>query len=409
MPDPIELEGDAITINDALWERLIDLTDGAASLCYQCGTCTATCPWGEVRQQPLSVREFIRMAQLGLHDGSENLWLCTTCGQCHVTCPRGVDICQVFRSLRTIAWEDHTVEVGLPSLLWSEFWNGNPWTQPPSQRTAWMKNLSIPKYNPDKHEILLYVGCTSSYDPRAQKIAQALVKVLDAAGVRFGYLGEDEPCCGEAVLSVGHQPYFAEIAENTTHVFQENGVAALVTISPHCYDVFKNHYPVYVGRNTILPYHYTQYLALLIEQGRLSFASNQTNSSGENTGGITDTTQSVTVTFQDPCYLGRHNDEYDAPRQVLNAIPGLELVEMHNHKQFGLCCGGGGGRMWLETAPGERFSDLRVVEAIETSAETLVTACPFCAVCLEDSVKALPSNKLPVMDVAEIAAAALTR
>ncbi|MGB2911193.1 MAG: 4Fe-4S dicluster domain-containing protein, partial [Anaerolineales bacterium] len=191
-----------IILDDELWDRIIELTDGAAALCYQCGVCTASCPWGEVKKEPLSVRTFIRRAQLGLADGNESLWLCTACAQCEAYCPRGVNISDVFRSLRTIAWERRSVERGLPSMLWSLYWNGNPWSQPPSQRSLWAKNLDTPIFNPQHHEILLYIGCTSSYDHRAQKIAQSLASLLLAAGVQFGILGDEEPCCGEAVLSV---------------------------------------------------------------------------------------------------------------------------------------------------------------------------------------------------------------
>lgn len=400
-------EEEFFVIDDELWERLVDLTGGTATLCYQCGTCTASCPWGEVRQEPLSVRRFMRRAQIGLQDGGPSLWFCTTCAQCEVYCPRGVNICDVFRSLRTIAWEQRTVEKGLPSLLWSVFWNGNPWTQPPSQRSSWAKNLDIPVFDPTQHEILLYVGCTSSYDKRAQKITLSLVQVLRAANVRFGYLGDEEPCCGESVLSVGHKPYFNEIAKNTMQVFREKGITNLVTISPHCYDVFKNHYPAIIGQEiTSSCKHYTQYLAQLLEEGRLELGtpfSSLTDRSAVS--GTADKHRKIT--FQDPCYLGRHNDEYHAPRLVLKAIPGVELIEMENHGQDSLCCGGGGGRMWLETAPGERFSDIRVEEAAKSGANILATACPFCVVCLEDSLKGLGIQDLKVMEVAEIAAASL--
>jgi Fe-S oxidoreductase len=384
MPEPAPL-----LIDDALWERLIELTGGAAASCYQCGTCTAICPWGLVRQEHLSVRTLMHKAQIGLFNGNADLWLCTTCAQCEAQCPRGVKISEVFRGLRALAWERREVEGGLPSLLWSVFWNQNPWSQPPSRRADWSKGIEMPIFDPGQHEILLYIGCTSSYDWRAQKIARALVQVLNVAGVSFGYLGYGEPCCGESVLSLGHKPYFQEIAEHTARLFREKGISRLVAISPHCYDVFKNYYPLV--NEEFQPVHYTQYLAELIEQGRLKFGH----------------TLKARITFQDPCYLGRHNGEYGAPRRVLFAIPGVELVEMPKTRADGLCCGGGGGRLWLETMPGERFSDLRVQEASQTGAQTLATACPFCIVCLEDSAKVMRLEHLRTLDVAEIAAMAL--
>jgi Fe-S oxidoreductase len=188
---------------------------------------------------------------------------------------------------------------------------------------------------------------------------------------------------------VGNLDYFNEIALKTAGIFQEKKVTQLVTISPHCYDVFKNHYPN-LGE-TFKPMHYTRYLADLITDGRLKFP-----------GALKEK-----ITFQDPCYLGRHNAEYDGPRQVLAAIPEVEVVEMAANHSDGLCCGGGGGRMWLETVNAERFSNLRVREAEETGAGILATACPFCIVCLEDSAKNLTPGKLRVLDIAEIAALAL--
>jgi Fe-S oxidoreductase len=378
-----------LRIDDELWEQLIELTDGAAALCYQCGVCTASCPWGLVRQRPLTVRTLMHQAQLGLKDENGSLWLCTTCAQCEVYCPRGVNIADVFRSLRTVAWENRYPEAGLPALLWSIFWNNNPWSQPPNQRAQWAANLNIPIFNPEEHELLLYIGCTSSYDQRAQKIASALVHLLRAGGVEFGYLGEEEPCCGESVLSVGHKHYFAEVAARTAQVFRERGVTNLVTISPHCYDVFRNHYDINSG--DFQPLHYTQYLASLVTEGRLNF----------------ERSLDARITFQDPCYLGRVNSEYEAPRLILDSIPGVELVEMESSAQDGLCCGGGGGRMWLETPLGERFSDLRVDQAVQTGAAMLGTACPFCVACLEDSLKGKNIEQIEVCDIAEIAARAI--
>ncbi|MBW8010576.1 MAG: (Fe-S)-binding protein [Chloroflexi bacterium] len=375
-------------IDDAKWDELIEITHGAAAVCYQCGVCTATCPWGIVKDETVSVRKFMRQAQLGIDNGSEQLWLCTTCAQCDASCPRGVVISDVFRGLRQVAWDHGKPEEGLPSVLWSVFWNQNPWSQAPSQRFAWAKDLDLPSFDPENHEILFYVGCTASFDKRAQKVSRSLVQILNAAGISFGVLGDDEPCCGESVLNVGHKPYFLEIVDETMKVFQERGVTKFLTVSPHCYDVFKNHYPQMDGFE---PVHYTQYLAVLIDEGRLKFEKKLKHK----------------VTFQDPCYLARHNNESQAPRKVLGAIPGITLEEMENNASDTLCCGGGGGRMFLETAAGERFSDLRVDDALYTKADILVTACPACISCLEDSVKSKKLKDFAVMDVAELGAQAL--
>ena len=385
----IPSQDDIYIVDDSLWDQLLELTEGDVSSCYQCGVCTAVCPWGLFGGESLSVRALIRAAQIGIQDQNENLWLCTTCGQCNAYCPRGVDVAKIIRALRLLAWDAHTVQDGLPSLMWSIYWNNNPWSQPPSQRENWIGSQNIPLFDPDHHEILLYIGCTSSYDRRAQKIALSLVKVFQASGVRYGYLGEDEPCCGESALSVGHLPYFHDISSNAARLFRDRGVTDVVTVSPHCYDVFKRHYPAV--DQCIKPIHYTEYVEKLISDGRLSIS----------------TTIGKRVTYQDPCYLGRHNKVYDAPRAVINAIPGIELIEMTESGIDGLCCGGGGGRMWLETKAGERFSDARVQQALETNADSLITACPFCVVCLEDSLKSIPECEMQVLDVAELVVQAL--
>lgn len=377
-----------IVLDDDLWEELIEVTDGAAGPCYQCGVCTATCPWGSVREEGFTVRDLLRRAQLGLQDGLDNLWLCTACAQCEASCPRDVPVSEVIRGMRYLYWKRNNPLKDLPTALWSLYWNNNPWGQPPSSRTNWITDQEIPLYDAGQHEILLYIGCTSSYDRRAQNIARALVRVLDAAKISFGYLGEDEPCCGEAALSLGHKPYFEELASKATSIFQQYNVERVVTISPHCYDVMRNQYPEDSGFEVL---HYSQYLAGLIQNGTLTFNKDL----------------EIKVTFQDPCALGRRNGEYQAPREVIQSIPKASLVEMDPNGPEALCCGGGGGRMWMETPIGERFSDLRIQQAASTSAGILATSCPFCLTCFEDSIKAMKVQRLRVMDIAEVAALAI--
>jgi Fe-S oxidoreductase len=374
-------------IDDELWDEIIQLTDGALAPCFQCGVCTASCPWGEVREEPLSVRDLLRQAQLGLMDRDEFLWLCTACSQCEAYCPRGVPIAVAIRDLRYISWKRRNTEKGLPAVLWSVYWNNNPWFQAPSQRTTWAKGLDIPIFEKSSHELLLYVGCTASYDGRAQQVAKALVSILQNLGVPFGILGENEPCCGESVLSVGHRPYFEEVASNAVRIFQEQGVQAMLTVSPHCYDVFKHEYP---PETTIEPHHYTQMLAQFVREGRMKFENPLDR----------------VVTFQDPCFLGRKSQEFAAPREILDAIPGIELIEMPRSKQDAMCCGGGGGRMWMETALGERFADLRIQEAADLGVESIITACPSCITCLEDSAKTMNAD-LEILDLAELVAISL--
>ena len=386
---PMTVDQRPIEIDDALWEELIEITDGKAAPCFQCGVCTAACPWGLVRDDPLSVRSIMRGAQLGLLESQEAIWLCTACGQCEIYCPREVPIVEVFQNLRQLLWERRKTPAGLSPVLWSVYWNNNPLSQPPSQRMGWAENLDLQTYDSSKHEILMYFGCTASYDSRAQSVARALVQLLRAADVSFGILGEEEPCCGETVLRLGHSPYFQDVAQQATDIFEKYGVGKLVTVSPHCYDVFKNHYP-YVNES-FNPVHYTDYIAGLIERNRLTFEGSLSSK----------------ITFHDPCLLGRVNESTHPPRAILETIPDARVIEMPHSGPDTLCCGGGGGRMWMETPPGDRFSDLRVQEALDIGADIMATACPLCISCLEDSIGSMGVTKLKVFDIAEIAQMAL--
>ncbi|MDR7415450.1 MAG: (Fe-S)-binding protein [Armatimonadota bacterium] len=377
-----------VTFDDAAWERLFRVTGGAFSPCFSCGACTAACPWGLVGGR-LSIREVVRRVQLGLDpDTADTLWRCTMCAACVAGCPRGVDIPEGIVRLRSHAWRAGGVPRNLHRILWAVHWDGNPYRRPPSHRHLWAKDLQLPQFCPD-HEVLYYVGCTPSYDRRIQRVARSLVQVLRQAGVSFGILGEQERCCGESIHVLGHDAYLRRYVEQHARFLAEAGVRALLTTSPHCYDMFKRFYPDLAGG--FQPLHYTEYLAGLLEQGRLRFTREVR----------------ARVTYHDPCYLGRRHGVYEEPRRLLAAIPGVELAEMRENRELALCCGGGGGRMWMETAPEERFSNLRVRQALETGAEILVTACPHCLICLEDSVKVLDVKGLRVMDVAELAAQAL--
>lgn len=380
-----------IVLDEEQWSDLMILTGGASSACFQCGVCTASCPWGLVKDETFSARALMRAAQIGVDDGLEDLWLCTACGQCESYCPRGVKISDVMRGLRHHAWQNRQTPAGLPTVLWSLHGNNNPWGQPPSARSRWAADLSIPYYDANEHEILLYVGCTAAYDRRVQGVARALVRLLRAAGVTFGFLADDEPCCGESALSLGHEPFFSELIGRATNSFRQHAVTRLVTISPHCYDAFKRH--LAADLIDIELFHYPRFLARLVAEKRLSFDNQAVGR----------------VTFHDPCYLARRHDDVTSARSVLEAVPGFDVAEMAHHGPDTLCCGGGGGRMWLETAPTERFANIRIGEATDVAAEFLITACPFCLSCLEDSRKAMKVKNLRVLDLAEAVLMALER
>lgn len=374
---------DTLLLDDDRAERVAAVADGAATVCYQCGTCTATCPWGYVAGPSIGVRSVIRGAQLGIDGWADAVWRCTTCGACEVRCPHQVPIAQVMLGLRGLAWRERSVPPGLSGVLWDLHWDGNPWGRPPSTRTAWAAGLDVPRFDPGRHSVLLYVGCTASYERRAQKIARAVVTLLQAADIPFGTLGEDEPCCGDAARSLGDDAYFSRIVEANAGRFNERGVTDIVTVSPHCYDTFARFYPGVGERLRVR--HYSQLARELVEADRLTFGP-----------------LDARVTFHDPCYLARRHDETEAPRTVLSAIPGLALTEMSRSREDTLCCGGGGGRMWMETPADERFSTARVEEAAGTGASYLVTTCPHCISCLEDGVSVAGKAEIRVVDLAEL-------
>ena len=328
-------------------------------------------------------------------EGHEELWDCTTCSTCYSRCPKQVNPMEAILAMRSAIVEKGRIHPNVKTALESTFRNGNPLKMPRSDRGLWAKDLQVKAFAEAGAEYLYYAGCTPSYDPRGQKVACALVKILQSAGVDFGILGNDENCCASEVRRLGEAGLFEAMVEGNTEMFKELGVEKMFTVSPHCFNVFKNDYRgIEAGVNFgAQVQHYTQVLAGLVKDGKLKF-----NGSFEKK-----------VTYHDPCYLGKHNGIFDEPRDVLASIPGVELIEMDRSREKSLCCEGGGGRMFLEgTNPGTRLAQLRVQEALDTGAEVLATACPFCLLTLEEAVKHLNAeDKIRVLDIAEIAVLAL--
>jgi Fe-S oxidoreductase len=321
-------------------------------------------------------------------EGREELWDCTTCSTCYSRCPKQVNPMEAVIALRSAIVEKGRVHPNVKTALESTFRHGNPLTMPREDRGKWVEDLEV-KRMADGAEYLYFVGCSPSYDPRVQHVARAIVRLFQQGGVDFGILAEEESCCGSEVRRLGEAGLFEMIAEENQELFKGVGAGKLFTTSPHCFNTFKNDYP----GNGIQVQHYTQVLAGLVEQRALEFSKKVEK----------------TVTYHDPCYLGKHNNIFDEPRDVLRGIPGVKLVEMDRSRQKSLCCEGGGGRMWLEgTNPGTRLAQWRVQEALDTGADILATACPFCLVTLDEAVKHLNAqDRLRVMDVAEIAVQAL--
>lgn len=351
--------------------------------CYQCGRCTGICPWIKVENKKFSPRKLVHFAQLGFENlfSEEDLWLCTTCDECAAYCPKEVDPPEVIKSIRSVSCERGEVPRGLSDALNNLYELGNPWGRGIRKRAKWAEGLNVEEY--DDQDVLLWVGCLGAYDDRNIKSARALARVLENIETSWGTLGADERCCGDSALQSGELMVFEELMDRNMKVIKRSKASKIVTISPHCYNTLKNEYPE-ISDLGVEVLHYTQYLDEL--------------SSDLNLGKF-----ESTVTYQDPCYLGRLNEVYEAPRNLLERIPELELVEMKNSRDSGICCGGGGGRFWLETEPEERLSNMRLEEALAVGADVLATACPFCLVNFEDSAKYLNvENEMKVLDISEI-------
>lgn len=357
----------------------------ALKFCYQCGKCDTVCPWNRVRK--FFIRQLMHQGQLGLVPfESEDLWLCTTCRNCVQQCPRGVKIIDVMRAMRRILVPDGVVPASIPNLrsvMTSIASVGNPFRQE-KDRAEWAEALSIKAFT-EGTDLLYFPCCYPSYEPRLKKVAQATGELLQKAGVDFGLLGSKENCCGESVRASGNEELFKRLARENIKTFIDHGVKKILTSSPHCYHTFKNDYTEFKANFEVI--HISQYLFELIREGRLEITKEFRKR----------------VTYHDPCYLGRHNGIYDEPRELLKRIPGLQFMEMPDSKENSLCCGMGGGRIWMETAKGERFSDLRLQQALSIGAEVLVTACPYCITQFEDSKSILKECEgLEIKDITEI-------
>ncbi|HOS05394.1 MAG TPA: (Fe-S)-binding protein, partial [Syntrophorhabdaceae bacterium] len=358
----------------------------AFKFCYQCGKCETVCPWNNVRYFP--VRKYINQAKYGVVPfESEDVWLCATCGRCPQYCPRGVEIIEVMRSVRRLLVPDGVVPASLPSLR-STMTNiasvGNPWGQDPNERMNWAKDLEVKEFD-ETTEILYFPCCYPSYDPRLKKVSQATANILNKAGVNFGVLGSKEMCCGESVRKTGNEALFKRLAKENIKTWIDSGVKKILVSSPHCFHTFKNEYPEFSVNFEVI--HISQFLFELINEGRLTIKKEYARK----------------VTYHDPCYLGRHNGVYDEPRGVLQKIPGLELIEITDNHKDSLCCGMGGGRVWMETEKNERFANIRIEQAIATGAQVLSTACPYCVFALEDSkLVTNHADDIEIKDITEI-------
>jgi Fe-S oxidoreductase len=359
--------------------------------CIQCGRCTGGCPVSI--KSALSPRKLVYtglLERIELIDPEKlGLWECTTCTTCNLRCPKQIKPADLIVGLRSSLIERGRMQNTVQAALESAFLQGNPWSRGREHRFDWAQDLDLRFVREgEAAEVLLYVCCTACYDPRVTETARALVRVLKAAKVDFGVIGNEESCCGSEIQRLGEHGLFEELRNANTELFSKRRFGKVVTLSPHCYNTFRNDCPGF-------PFpveHYTQYLAGLLKGKQLSF----THPIAEP------------VTFHDPCFLGRQNRIYDEPRALLRAAAPKQFNEMDRSRDTSLCCEGGGGKMWIEGAGKGRLAESRVLDAVAMNAKLLTSSCPFCLLTLEDAAKTTGNEeKLKVRDLTELLAEAL--
>jgi Fe-S oxidoreductase len=394
LDDPSIEQFGAATMKDLPWEQIMD-----AYACVMCFRCQELCPayaTGKILSPAaLEINKRYHLNGGGSLDvpmldliPAEAVWACTACGQCVDICPVGNepmrDILEIRRNLTLM-------ESNFPRQLENAFKgmerNANPWNVSQADRMKWAEGLNVPtiEQNPEP-ELLWWVGCAPATDSRAQKTAQAFAKILNAAGVNFAVLGRNEQCNGDSARRAGREDIFFGLASANVEILNEVNPRRIVTTCPHCLHTIKNEYPAFGGNYEVV--HHTQFINELVGAGKIAL-----NLEGDN----------MQVTFHDPCYLGRHNKIYDAPREALKSAGAL-TIEMPRNSSKSFCCGAGGAQMWKEEEPGNmRVNEARYMEAKETGAGTVAVGCPFCMTMLSDASKA-DGGTLQVKDVAELVA-----
>jgi Fe-S oxidoreductase len=427
-------------IEDFTWKGLLDFTT-----CTECGRCQSQCPaWNtdkplspklvvmnlrehayakapyllassdsERQSLPDLVRTEVERPLVGSPDvaviDEDALWACTSCGACVQQCPVDIEHVDAIMDMRRY---QVLIESSFPSELNGLFKGlenkGNPWNMNPSGRMDWAKGLpfEVKQVGTDVEtlaevEYLFWVGCAGAFEDRAKKTTRAVAELLDLAGVSFAVLGDGETCTGDPARRAGNEFVFQQLAMQNAEVFKETGAKKVVSTCAHCFNTLKNEYSQLGVELDVI--HHTQLLNRLVREGRLTpIAPTDSALNGQK------------ITYHDPCYLGRHNQVYDAPRELLEVIPGAEFAEMPRNRTKSFCCGAGGARMWMEEKLGTRINLNRTTEAVETGADKIATGCPFCRVMLSDGLTAKQAEgsareEVEVADVAQLLLASVRR
>ncbi len=406
----------ASDVDQLTWKNLLD---GYA--CTECGRCTSVCP-ANLTGKLLSPRKIVintreRTMELApqLVSGDapngdvrehrlldqfiteEELWACTSCRACVYECPVSIDQLEIINELRRylVLSEARFPEEVQPAFEALER-NGAPWAFPPSSRADWAAGLDIPTMaqlseRGETPEVLYWVGCMGSFDDRAKKTTVAVARILKAAGVRFAILGQEESCNGDPARRMGNEYLYQMLAKQNIETLDRYKVKAIITNCPHCFHQIGNEYESLGGHYEVV--HHSTYIAALLQEGRIPLGAAKDGARR--------------IVYHDACYLGRYNGVYDAPREVIRqALPVIDVVEARRSKDRSLCCGAGGGRMWMEERTGKRINVERKEELAATGADTVAVACPFCMTMLGDAGKGT-DGYVPVVDVAELIASRL--
>jgi Fe-S oxidoreductase/nitrate reductase gamma subunit len=390
VPAPINIETAETLgvgeIKEFTWKQLLDL-----DACTNCGRCQDACP-AYLSEKPLSPRKltqdlkthWLKTSRLKAN-GSEGLppliggavtedefWACTTCAACQEACPVFLEhIVKILDLRRNAVMMQSKMPENVQLMLRNMQSRGHPWVGAQSLRLRgdWTSGLGLKTLAEDSNvDMLLWVGCTGALCDRNVEVTLSLVRVLKAAGISFSILGEEEPCCGDPARRAGYEIQFQTTAEQNIAMLNGYNVKHILATCPHCYNSFKNEYPKFGGNFKVT--HHTELLSDLIKQGKLQITKKL----------------NFNTTYHDPCYIGRYNKIYSAPRDILHAIPGLKLNEMKRAKSKSLCCGGGGIHMWFEQPIGKKINDIRTDDVLETTAETVTTSCPYCLQMLEEGI-----------------------
>jgi Fe-S oxidoreductase len=391
-------------ISEFTWKQLLDL-----EACTSCGRCQDVCP-AYLSQKPLSPKKMTQDLKehlwregpvlvstaiekrdpksiMGTIVTEDELWACTACMACEEVCP--VYIEQIVRNIdlrRYLVLMETKFPSGLKPVFKNLMNNKNPWGMGRGLRAEWAKPLKASMLSKGADRgILFWVGCAGSFDDRNIEVAISLVSILQSLRIPFWILGTEEECCGDPARRTGNEYLFQTVAQANIEALHKYGVKQILTMCPHCFHTLKNEYPQFGGEFQV--FHYTQFLADLLSEGKLK---------------LTKPINKV-ITYHDSCYLGRGNQIFKGPREILRAIPGLKLVEMERHGNRSFCCGAGGGRMWLEENIGTRINHLRTLQAVETKAAVVATACPYCLTMLEDGIKEKGQQEtLAAFDLSEL-------